>query len=73
LVVRVLIIGGGGFLGKWIVKTAPKSVEITVFDLRKTIDDESIKFVTGDITKLNDILKATEVRYIVVKIHHYVV
>ena len=59
-----LVIGGGGFLGRWIVDQLLERNEkkIRVFDLRKTFDDSRIEYVVGDLSKIDDVLNACKVR-----------
>lgn len=67
---NILIFGGCGFLGSWITKALlKKNLKITIFDLRiKTKllehlignDLNKIKFIEGDITDYEQVLKATE-------------
>ena len=62
-----LVIGGGGFLGRYIVEQLLNRGEkkIRVFDLVKTWDDSRIEYVQGDLTDPNQVTKATEVRIII--------
>ena len=67
---NILIFGGCGFLGSWIVKALlKKNLEITIFDLiiktdllKKLIGNElkKINFIEGDITDYEQVLKATK-------------
>ena len=67
---NILIFGGCGFLGSWITKALlKKNLKITIFDLRiKTKllkhlignDINKIKFIEGNITDYEQVLKATE-------------
>ena len=67
---NILIFGGCGFLGSWITKALlKKNLKITIFDLRiktkllKNLignDLNKIKFIEGDITDYEQVLKATE-------------
>ena len=67
---NILIFGGCGFLGSWITKALlKKNLKITIFDLRiktkllKNLignDLNKIKFIEGDITDYEHVLKATE-------------
>ena len=67
---HILIFGGCGFLGSWITKALlKKNLKITIFDLRiktkllKNLignDLNKIKFIEGDITDYEQVLKATE-------------
>ena len=64
---NILIFGGCGFLGSWIVKALlKKNLEITIFDLiiktdllKNLIGNElkKIKFIEGDITDYEQVLK----------------
>ena len=44
-----VVIGGGGFLGRWVVQELIDRGEknVTVVDLRKTFDDPRVTFVEG--------------------------
>ncbi|CAG8497419.1 9413_t:CDS:2 [Paraglomus brasilianum] len=55
---RYLIIGGDGFLGRWIIELLLRRDEpnIFVFDLRSHFDD--VKYFIGDLTKYEDINNA---------------
>jgi sterol-4alpha-carboxylate 3-dehydrogenase (decarboxylating) len=57
---KYLIIGGGGFLGRYIVEYLINRGEkfIKVFDIRKTFEDSKIEFIVGDITKIDDVINA---------------
>ena len=67
---NILIFGGCGFLGSWITKALlKKNLNITIFDLKiktkllKNLignDLNKIKFIEGDITDYEQVLKATE-------------
>ena len=67
---NILIFGGCGFLGSWIVKALlKKNLEITIFDLiiktdllKNLIGNElkKINFIEGDITDYEQVLKATK-------------
>ena len=67
---NILIFGGCGFLGSWITKALlKKNLKITIFDFRiktkllKNLignDLNKIKFIEGDITDYEQVLKATE-------------
>jgi len=56
------IIGGGGFLGRHIVDYLINRGEknIVVFDMRKTFDSPTVRYVLGDITKFDDLVRAFE-------------
>ena len=66
---NIIIFGGTGFLGSWIVKNFVKrDYEVTIFDLKietellkKLIgkDIEKIKFLKGDVTNYEEVLEAT--------------
>lgn len=60
---KYLIIGGGGFLGRYIVEYLINRGEkfIKVFDIRKTFEDSKIEFIVGDITKIDDVINACKV------------
>jgi UDP-glucose 4-epimerase len=65
---NVIVFGGAGFLGSWIVKKLIESdYNVTVFDLRidnyllkKLIGDKvsQVKFITGDITNYDQVLSS---------------
>jgi FlaA1/EpsC-like NDP-sugar epimerase len=59
-----LIIGGGGFLGRYIVEQLLERGEknVKIFDLRKTWDDPRVEFIVGDLTKLDSVTNALKVR-----------
>eukprot|EP01112_Ceratiomyxa_fruticulosa_P012536 TRINITY_DN3473_c0_g1_i1.p1 TRINITY_DN3473_c0_g1~~TRINITY_DN3473_c0_g1_i1.p1 ORF type:complete len:350 (+),score=82.28 TRINITY_DN3473_c0_g1_i1:196-1245(+) len=52
-----LVVGGGGFLGRYIVEQLLERGEknVRVFDLRQTFSDDRIQFFTGDIRKASDV------------------
>jgi sterol-4alpha-carboxylate 3-dehydrogenase (decarboxylating) len=58
-----LVIGGGGFLGRYIVEQllARGEKNVKAFDLRKTFDEPRIEYVVGDLTDLEQVVKATKV------------
>ena len=66
---NIIIFGGTGFLGSWIVKNFVKrDYKVTIFDLKietellkKLIgkDIEKIKFLKGDVTNYEEVLEAT--------------
>ena len=66
---NIIIFGGTGFLGSWIVKNFVKrDYKVTIFDLKietelleKLIgkDVEKIKFLKGDVTNYEEVLEAT--------------
>ena len=66
---NIIIFGGAGFLGSWIVKNFIKrDYKVTIFDLKietellkKLIgkDIEKIKFLKGDVTNYEEVLGAT--------------
>ena len=46
------MVGGCGFLGRHLAEgLLAKGYEVQVFDLRKTFDDDRIRFFTGDLCK----------------------
>mmetsp|Transcript_8293 Transcript_8293/g.11419 ORF Transcript_8293/g.11419 Transcript_8293/m.11419 type:complete len:342 (+) Transcript_8293:21-1046(+) len=55
-----MVIGGGGFLGRYIVDFLLNRGEknVKIFDLRKTFDDPRVDYILGDITKVDDLKKA---------------
>lgn len=58
---RYLVIGGGGFLGRYIVEQLLDRGEtrVIVFDVKQTFEDKRLeKYLLGDITKLEDVLNA---------------
>ena len=67
---KIIIFGGCGFLGSWIVKALlKKNIKITIFDLRIKTDLlknlignelKKINFIEGDITDYEHVLKATK-------------
>lgn len=67
---RVLITGGGGFLGAWIAKRLLASgKDVRVFDLkedRRVLDDiagedaKRAEWLLGDVSKIDDVLRAGE-------------
>jgi sterol-4alpha-carboxylate 3-dehydrogenase (decarboxylating) len=53
------VVGGCGFLGRHLAEgLLAKGYEVQVFDLRKTFDDDRIRFFTGDLCKKEDLLPA---------------
>ena len=67
---NVIVFGGCGFLGSWIVtKLLREGYDVTIFDLKmdknllnKLLGDEisRIKFIRGDITKYDEVLSSTQ-------------
>jgi len=56
---RCCVIGGGGFLGQHIVERLLKlKCQVTVFDLRKTYENELVKFTCGDLCDKASLLPA---------------
>ena len=55
-----MVVGGGGFLGRYIVDYLLNRGEknVKVFDLRKTFEDPRVETILGDITKVEDLKKA---------------
>jgi sterol-4alpha-carboxylate 3-dehydrogenase (decarboxylating) len=55
-----LIIGGGGFLGRYIVENLLSRGEknVKIFDIRKSFEEDRVEFIIGDITKPEDLKKA---------------
>ena len=46
------VVGGCGFLGRHLVEgLLAKGYQVQVFDLRKTFEDDRVKFFTGDLCK----------------------
>lgn len=58
-ITRILITGGSGNVGKYVVRELMESYRIRVFD-QKVPDSEKIEFVRGDITNLEEIEEATK-------------
>ena len=66
---NIIIFGGSGFLGSWIVKNFIKSgYKVTIFDLKIELellknlignDIEKIKFLKGDVTNYEEVFEAT--------------
>ena len=66
---NIIIFGGTGFLGSWIVKNFIKSgYKVTIFDLKIELellknlignDIEKIKFLKGDVTNYEEVFEAT--------------
>ena len=66
---NIIIFGGAGFLGSWIVKSFVKrDYNVTIFDLKIKLellkkligkDIEKIKFLKGDITNYDEVFEAT--------------
>jgi sterol-4alpha-carboxylate 3-dehydrogenase (decarboxylating) len=63
-----LVIGGCGFLGRNIVDQllARGEKKVAVFDLRQTFEDSRVEFFIGDLTKLEDVKKATDGKTVVI-------
>ncbi|KYQ90424.1 3beta-hydroxysteroid dehydrogenase [Tieghemostelium lacteum] len=57
-----LVVGGCGFLGRYIVESllARGEKNVSVFDIRQSFEDSRVKFHIGDIRKKEDLLKACE-------------
>eukprot|EP00698_Gefionella_okellyi_P001277 TRINITY_DN111_c0_g2_i1.p1 TRINITY_DN111_c0_g2~~TRINITY_DN111_c0_g2_i1.p1 ORF type:complete len:345 (+),score=90.75 TRINITY_DN111_c0_g2_i1:27-1061(+) len=54
-----LITGGGGFLGRHLAEGLhEKGCRVIIFDIRKTFEDERFIFITGDLTKLDEVVAA---------------
>ncbi|CAG8487976.1 4077_t:CDS:2 [Funneliformis mosseae] len=71
MVENYLIIGGDGFVGRWIVEMLRKRGErsIIVFDLIQKYFDEEIKHYKGDLSNYDDISKCIEKENITSVIH----
>lgn len=61
MVPRALVVGGAGFLGKHIVQQLldSKRYQVRVFDIREC-GIKGIEMVTGDLTKLEDVIAASK-------------
>eukprot|EP01137_Pigoraptor_chileana_P000180 Opistho-2@35890 len=58
---KVLVIGGGGFLGRHIVELLlERNYAVNVFDMRETFKDANIKFFVGDLLNKNDVMPALQ-------------
>jgi len=59
---KYLVVGGCGFLGRYIAEylLGRGDKHVRVFDIRTTFQDSRIEFVTGDITKVEDVIRACE-------------
>ena len=57
---KVLVIGGGGFLGRRIVEMAlDRNHSVSVFDMKKTFDDDRLEtYFIGDLSELEDLILA---------------
>ena len=73
---NVIVFGGCGFLGSWIVtKLLREGYDVTIFDLKmdknllnKLLVDEisRVNFIRGDITKYDEVLSSTQnMRYVI--------
>jgi sterol-4alpha-carboxylate 3-dehydrogenase (decarboxylating) len=71
MVENYLIIGGDGFVGRWIVEMLIKRGEtsITVFDIVQKYFDKEIKHYQGDLTNYDDISECIEKEKITAVIH----
>ena len=74
---KVLVTGGAGFIGKYLVKSLlEKNYSVTIFDNFSNSTKNSIRFlvkmgadvIEGDITKLQDLLNAIKDHEIVIHI-----
>ncbi|KAI9346995.1 3beta-hydroxysteroid dehydrogenase [Obelidium mucronatum] len=63
-----IVIGGCGFLGRRIVELLLErgEVNVAVFDMRRTFDNDRVQFFVGDITKLHDVEQALQGRTVVI-------
>eukprot|EP01117_Protostelium_nocturnum_P000879 TRINITY_DN1120_c1_g2_i4.p2 TRINITY_DN1120_c1_g2~~TRINITY_DN1120_c1_g2_i4.p2 ORF type:complete len:344 (+),score=95.89 TRINITY_DN1120_c1_g2_i4:99-1130(+) len=59
---KYLIVGGGGFLGRYIVEQllARGETQVKVFDLRQSFQDNRVEFILGDITSVDSVTKACQ-------------
>lgn len=56
---KILVTGGSGFIGPHVAETLEEAGhEVTIFDQREPA--AGLRFVRGDLTKLDDVLRATE-------------
>jgi sterol-4alpha-carboxylate 3-dehydrogenase (decarboxylating) len=57
---KILVIGGGGFLGRRIVEMAlERNHSVSVFDIKKTFDDDRLDtYFVGDLGVLDDLMIA---------------
>ncbi len=56
---RILVTGGAGRIGRYLLPEFVKRYQVKVFDMQKP-EREDVEFFRGDITKLEDLLKASE-------------
>ncbi|EFA80236.1 3beta-hydroxysteroid dehydrogenase [Heterostelium album PN500] len=57
---KYLVVGGSGFLGRYIVEAllARSERDVHVFDIRKSFEDERVTFHIGDICNIDDLVEA---------------
>lgn len=56
---NVLVTGGSGFVGKWIVAMLVHAgCNVSIFDLRCGLSDDRVTFIQGDLTKMDDCSRA---------------
>lgn len=58
---KILVIGGSGKIGKYLLPDLSKDYKIKIFDMVETeLINKNVEFFKGDITKLDDLIKSSK-------------